>query len=142
MGGVDRADQLITYYGYPHHSKKWWKRVFFHLLDTALVNSYILYTQSKSSKRHLSHMEFQIQVACSLITKESSTPHRTPWTSQTPIRLSGRHFPIPGPKRDCKVCSKRKSGKRKQCTIKCDICDVSLCTHPCFKKYHTLKQYK
>ena len=50
MGGVDRADQLITYYGYPHHSKKWWKRVFFHLLDTALVNSYILYTQSNSSK--------------------------------------------------------------------------------------------
>ena len=112
MGDVDRADQLVTYYEYPHHSKKWWKRVFFHLLDTALVNSYILYTLSNSSKRHLSHIEFQFQVASGLTTKESSTPHKTLWTSQTPIRLSRCHFPIPGPKRDCKVCSNRKSGKQ------------------------------
>ena len=28
MGGVDRADQLVTYYGYPHFSK-WWKECSF-----------------------------------------------------------------------------------------------------------------
>ena len=45
MGGVDKADQLVTYYGFPHTSKKWWKRVFFHLLDTTIVNAYIMYNQ-------------------------------------------------------------------------------------------------
>jgi len=25
MGGVDKADQLVTYYGFYHCSKKWWK---------------------------------------------------------------------------------------------------------------------
>ena len=29
MGGVDKADQLVTYYGYNNFSKKWWKRVDF-----------------------------------------------------------------------------------------------------------------
>ena len=23
MGGVDKADQLVTYYGFSHYSKKW-----------------------------------------------------------------------------------------------------------------------
>ena len=36
MSGVDKADQMVRYY-----SLKWWKRIFFHLLDTTIVN----YTQ-------------------------------------------------------------------------------------------------
>ena len=28
MGGVDIADQLVTYYGFSHCSRKWWKRLF------------------------------------------------------------------------------------------------------------------
>ena len=35
MGSVDKADQFVTYHGFPHFSKKWWKIVFYHLLDTA-----------------------------------------------------------------------------------------------------------
>ena len=33
MGGVDKSDQLVLYYGYSHRSQKWWKRVSFRLLD-------------------------------------------------------------------------------------------------------------
>ena len=29
MGGVDRGDQLLSYYGFPHRTIKWWKRAFF-----------------------------------------------------------------------------------------------------------------
>ena len=32
MGGVDLGDQLLTYYGYPHRTVKWWKRAFFSCL--------------------------------------------------------------------------------------------------------------
>ena len=42
MGGVDKADQLVMYYGFPHFSKKWWKRIFFHMLDATLVNANII----------------------------------------------------------------------------------------------------
>ena len=43
IGGVDKADQLITYYGFSHRTCKWYKRVFLHLFEVSLVNAYILY---------------------------------------------------------------------------------------------------
>ena len=54
MGGVDIADQLVIYYGFSHHSKKWWKRAFFHILEVCVVNAYILY----SSTNKVSHLDF------------------------------------------------------------------------------------
>lgn len=44
------ADQMVLYYGFAHRSIKWWKRVFFHLLDTAIVNAHILYNASSELK--------------------------------------------------------------------------------------------
>ena len=29
MGGVDHADQLLSYYGFPHRTVKWGRRAFF-----------------------------------------------------------------------------------------------------------------
>ena len=46
IGGVDKSDQLLLYYGFSHRTVKWWRRAFFHLLDLAIVNAYILYSNS------------------------------------------------------------------------------------------------
>ncbi|GFQ67121.1 rho guanine nucleotide exchange factor 10-like protein [Trichonephila clavata] len=43
MGEVDLADQMANLYGLDHKSCKWWKKVFFHLLMSAVVNSWIAY---------------------------------------------------------------------------------------------------
>ena len=40
MGGVDNGDQLLSYYGFPHRTLKWWRRAFFFLFDAAIVSSY------------------------------------------------------------------------------------------------------
>ena len=55
MGGVDKSDQFLSYYGFDHRSVKWWKRVAFHLLDLSIVNAYIvnayiMYRQSKQER--------------------------------------------------------------------------------------------
>ena len=105
MGGVDLADQLVTYYGYPHVSRKWWKQVFYHLFDTTLVNAYILYCQCTPNR--LSRMDFRLRVAHGLIAGNIDTSPRPVQVSDTPLCLIGCHFLIPGQKRDCKVCSKR-----------------------------------
>lgn len=56
MGGVDRADQFLSYYRFSHRTVKWWRRAFFFLLDMAVVNSYVLYTfNNPNSKARLSH---------------------------------------------------------------------------------------
>ena len=65
MGGVDLSDQLVLYYGYSHRQIKWWKRVFFHLIDLALVNSNIMY--NSVNKQQLTQMEFRIAVAKGLL---------------------------------------------------------------------------
>ena len=43
MKGVDRFDQKLGLYSYPHKSRKWWKYFFTYLLNMVLINSYILY---------------------------------------------------------------------------------------------------
>ena len=63
MGGVDKGDQLLSYYGLTHRMVKWWRRAFFHLFDMAIVNAYILYTISPQTGRRLTHEHFRIELA-------------------------------------------------------------------------------
>ncbi|XP_067945098.1 piggyBac transposable element-derived protein 4-like [Watersipora subatra] len=42
MGGVDLADQCIKYYNMDHRSLKWYKKLFFHLLDIATTTHMLL----------------------------------------------------------------------------------------------------
>ena len=43
MGGVDLADMLISLYRIPIKTHRWYLKVFWHLVDIAKVNSWILY---------------------------------------------------------------------------------------------------
>ena len=43
MGGVDANDQLVKYSHFSRRTLKWWKKVFFRLLNNRMFNSYILY---------------------------------------------------------------------------------------------------
>ena len=151
MGGVDRGDQLLTYYGYPHRTVKWWRRAFFFLFDAAVVNSYIMYCQQYNGRR-LTHEQYRIELAKNLL-KSANTPvpstdppHGPRLQLHNPLsRLTGRHFPGQLEKsaaghqtqRDCTVCSRRKGRGRKPTTFFCKECDVPLCVVPCFELYHT-----
>lgn len=53
MAGVDRNDQLTSYYSCPRKSIRWYKKVMFHLLDVTVVNSFLLYRQIANSKMAL-----------------------------------------------------------------------------------------
>ena len=43
MGGVDLSDRKIYHVSAERPSKRFWKKIFFNLVDMALLNSYILY---------------------------------------------------------------------------------------------------
>ena len=149
MGGVDKSDQLLSYYGFKHRTIKWWKRAAFHLIDLSVVNAYILYKMSVQSK-HLSHKDFRVTLAKELLLKYSdvttgSNPSRNRSSLPPPARLCERHFPDRNPvssggsptQLECVVCSYKKGNGRKRTIYSCNECKVPLCIVPCFRLYHT-----
>ena len=48
MGGVDRHDRLVGHHSIPLTTKRGYLKVFFHLLDSAVANSWILFKNQKT----------------------------------------------------------------------------------------------
>jgi len=95
MGGVDKADQLLSYYSFSHHTVKWWRCVFFHLVDNAVVNAYILYRISSQPGRKFNHKQFRIELAKLLLGSVFSLMHNLPHHHNAlppPARLTEGHF--------------------------------------------------
>lgn len=42
MSGVDRSDQMVSYYISHRKTCKWYKRILFHLLDVTVWNSFYI----------------------------------------------------------------------------------------------------
>ena len=51
MEGVDCSDQLRCYCSTPWKTIKWYKKVFFHLLNIAVMNSYVLFKKLSKQKK-------------------------------------------------------------------------------------------
>lgn len=148
MGGVDRFDQMLGTYQYPHKSLKWYHTIFHRVRETALVNAYVIYRKA-DKKNTLDPQRFRQHVIDGLLEhwapskKQKGRPHIT---TPLPLRMTGQHFPDKFEdkkyKPDCEVCSDRRKGCRKQTSFCCKQCNVPLCISPCFERYHTLKHYK
>lgn len=162
MAGVDRADQLTSYYSSPRKTIRWYKKVVFHLLDLTVLNSYILY--KKATNKKITFLEFRNQLIRSLVkipdTVTSGKQLNTPGSlhdnrrsrENRPDNLHVDHniqkhcpekIPLPNEnyKRktyfmNCRECLKQK--KRIQTSWRCKGCD----THPalcpgCFEAFHS-----
>lgn len=55
MSGIDRADQMISYYSCPRKTIRWYKKVFFHFLDIAVWNAYFLFKKYKKNNASTYH---------------------------------------------------------------------------------------
>ncbi|GFX03293.1 piggyBac transposable element-derived protein 4 [Trichonephila clavipes] len=64
MGELDRFGQRKE--RYQIRSVKWWHRIFYFLIDLAIINSFILWQVNKRN-RSLDQLTFRIALACQLI---------------------------------------------------------------------------
>ena len=151
MCGVDRCDQLTSYYSPLRKSLKWYRKVVLHFLDIALTNAYLLYKKVGGSK---SQLWFRQNVIRSLLMEDSrgelaEADEMQPFyhhKSGDLSRLSGQHYMdlIPStsrkanPARKCVQCAKH--GTRKETRYFCQTCmsQPALCVVPCFQKFHTV----
>ena len=78
MRGVDRGDQLQSYYSLGRKSKKWWRRIFFYCIEVCILNSFCLekmvkpveHQQRGRKKRDI--LSFRLDLAKQLIGSFSS----------------------------------------------------------------------
>jgi len=155
MGGVDRFDRQCALYSVSRKSKKWWLKIFYFILDAAVVNAFNLYAavHPDQSPRLL---QFRAQLFRGLVRGFCSRQRRSSlqgmsfmrfrFTGKSREKLVGvpedirqhpsNHFPE---KTDsyhcCRLCSSRKNNKRSR--IMCTQCKVWLCVNPCFARFHS-----
>lgn len=142
---------LVTNHSSPiKRGKLYCKKIFFHIVEMALWNSFILYRKSGGKD---SALNYRVDLIECIMKKYHSPLQSTkagwPGNSSRPLRLTERHFPdtIPrtekkaNPTRICVVCSRKRDTRghrvRRESRYQCSDCEVGLCVSPCFKIYHT-----
>ena len=143
MNGVDRADQLRSSYSISRTAAKWWKYLFWFLIDISIINAFIMIKESTNHqmisktgrKKERCQLQFRQNLTKQLV---GSYWHKRKRESVQKKATEGLlHWPIVlGKKRTCKQCSLQ--GVRREPTSGCEQCNVNLCVG-CFKPYHKAK---
>lgn len=140
---ISETNRIINTVECTKNTLQWHKRLFFHLLDLSVWNSYCLY--KFKTKKVLSMSEFHLALITELLQSyPRSVGTVSPLRSESLLRLTERHFPTlhksdkanrKNPMRRCVVCAKL--DKRRCSRYCCKQCNVGLCIVPCFEMYHT-----
>ncbi|XP_063921127.1 piggyBac transposable element-derived protein 3-like [Zophobas morio] len=162
MGGVDLLDGLISYYRISLGSRKWYLKLFFHLIDLALVSAWLKYKtdmqkSNMDKKDILDSLGFRAEVAEALCrvgkdenTRKRGRPSGSTEKNYEEKKRRGATKPIPQfDVRTDKVAhfpsynKERQRCKRPLCGLKtyfyCVKCKVHLCitkTRNCFAEFH------
>ncbi|XP_051171549.1 piggyBac transposable element-derived protein 4-like [Leptopilina boulardi] len=144
MGAVDKFDQLKERYSIGRRSRKWWHRIFYFLIDLAIVNSYIMY-KVKNGDSKKTHLDFRVNLAKQLISNTTYRKRTGRPSSFVGKKINllqevrkdqfGKHvLQSIESRRRCRFCSTKEKEIRTKYV--CKTCDVPLCVEPCFQKFH------
>ena len=138
MSGIDRADQMVSYYDCLRKTTRWYKKIALHIFDIFVFNAYCLNTKYGIDKS-MTLLKYREAIITDFIGDrvKATPPSRT-------NNMPNLHYitAIPPtekkrlPTKPCRVCSKE---KRKETRYECTVCreKPSLCVGECFKVYHT-----
>lgn len=163
MGGVDLLDSLIGRHKIGIRSKKWYLRIFYHLIDLTIVNAWILYKRvikskvekGKTKEKILNLWEFRINISECLCKHGTFKNKRGRPSNEIDNSLevkkkkaSSSHIPPIDIRKDEIGHFQSYKEKRGRCKmpkcgkltyIICVKCGVYLCSNKnnnCFQKFH------
>ncbi|GBM08915.1 PiggyBac transposable element-derived protein 4 [Araneus ventricosus] len=95
MGGVDKADQCLSYYPVARNQqRKYYKNIFRYLLSQAVWNAFVIFKKNGEKMRQV---EFRMKLIERLIEVTVCNPSTRrgpfPKSEENVVRLTGRHFP-------------------------------------------------
>ena len=69
MGGVDKSDQYLAYHNVLRKTVRYWKTLFYHMIDIAIVNAFVLYNHLAllSGCRPISENDFRDELVLQII---------------------------------------------------------------------------
>ncbi len=164
MRGVDKGDQLESYYNIGRKSRKWWRRIFFYCLEVCILNSFCMEKMVRSGehqqrgRKKRDMLSFRLELAKELIGsfssrhRSSGRPRSVEHIQLDRLNSNLGHWPVHVDRKgNCVVCLaiiQRRNlsivGNRHESRIQCEHCKVCLCIasgRNCFKKYHTLVDF-
>ena len=157
MGGVDLTDQYLSYYSLTtRRTLKWWKKVFWRLIDICVLNSWVIYRSNFPNSTINTHKLFRLKLIEELVQplltlRASPACPRYLYTKGRESLLLlivaslGSTFP-----------TSTQSGRGVQFVVRksqllvkewirklktCPKCNVFLCLGECFEAYHTQTSY-
>ena len=168
MRGVDLNDQIRSAYTIARpKTKKYYRKMYFNLLDMAILNSFIVFNYHRLEKEKRTFLKFKENLIKQLVWKykpllENSQRLPPTITSDTPNRLiPGGHHPRPigtvqnkgsyrAQRRQCVVCNtqseqsedRKKRKQPKKVDLECRLCKAALCPGECWDVYHEEENYK
>ncbi len=146
MGGVDRADQNLSYYQIGINTKKWQHRFMFRLFDISILNAYLV--SGRQGERD-GHKTFRLKLARQLMSDFSSRRARGRPAIQPAVQPRAPHHlaRLPGRKQQCRQCQRSNQRARqnpqlppprrpRETVYGCTDCAVHLCIETCFDAWH------
>ena len=110
MGGVDKSDQYLAYHNILRRTVRYWKTPFYHLVDVAIVNAFILYNYMihQAGLKPISENDFRDTLVLQIMFKygrrrRGSTPAGRPPRSDCRVKHGSILFP-PAQKSRCQYC--------------------------------------
>jgi len=145
MGGVDLHDQMRMKYDVGRNGKKWWKYLFWFLVNCCAVNAYIVYrsvSRRTTSRKRFRQLDFRMELVRDLVA--GFTKRKRPASEPTYVGLVHQenvhghvHGKLPGPKRRCRYHLKQLQ-QRRETVYGCTVCNVHLCKDGCHSRFHNL----
>lgn len=150
MGGVDMADRMIAHYPHTTKNKRWYLRLFFHFLNIAIVNSWIMYRNARDP--HTPLVTFKAELAECMIqrglseinTKKRGRPTATGTTPPPKrkcatkagpyVRFDGKdHYPVKVEAKNAPRC--HDVNCRSRTRYFCKKCEEPVCPE-CMENFH------
>ncbi|GFY79539.1 piggyBac transposable element-derived protein 4 [Trichonephila inaurata madagascariensis] len=121
MSGIDKHDQMLSYYPCEKKKIKWPIKIFVHILQMMMINSHIIY--NKYSNGNLSFYDFRLSVIRCLLKEPTKLPASISVPSVHIIKPREEKNGKKRIRKQCKNCYLH--GKRKDTIFVCTVCEGS-----------------